>query len=505
MTDVIERASQPAKTGDEGGTTDKVARSTPRDDRWPDYFALATFAFAAFVLVVALVPPWRRYFGQPDDALSLLTIPIVPSVVYAALLSVLGVGLRRRLSAAWWVLLLWWLVLPEIGRVIALVAGNDVVLNSIGLVICLAVLVAAFRAKPQFAANRVPGTLWRATAFFVLGGAVVLLGGAWLVLAVGSASSYADSLRYVYGFMLSDLGRLAEEGTPVTAPIWVRAVIGIVGATVVVISATILFRASRDTHSLTVPDEARVRALLRDFGELDSLGYFATRRDKAVVWDTGDPATARAGVSYRVFGSVSLSSGNPVGDPERWAAAIDRWRQEARRNGWSLANMGAGEAGAQALTEAGLVAYEIGDEAIVDLSEFSLNGPGMKAVRQSVSRLQRRGYTTKLLRHSTLTQEDFGDLMDAAGQWRGDGGDERGFSMALGRLEDPLDGDCVMVQARDEEGRMRGFLSFVPWGRNALSLDLMRRDPSAGNGLVELMVTASGRERRRLRGRSASR
>ena len=65
--------------------------------------------------------------------------------------------------------------------------------------------------------------------------------------------------------------------------------------------------------------------------------------------------------------------------------------------------MGAGEEGAHALTEAGLIAYEIGDEAILDLREFSLNGPGMKAVRQSVSRLQRRGYTTRLPAHSTLT------------------------------------------------------------------------------------------------------
>ena len=62
--------------------------------------------------------------------------------------------------------------------------------------------------------------------------------------------------------------------------------------------------------------------------------------------------------------------------------------------------------------------------------------------------------------------------------------------MALGRLQDPLDGDCLMVQAHDEEGNLRGFLSFVPWGRNGVSLDLMRRDPSAGNGLVELMVTS---------------
>ena len=60
-----------------------------------------------------------------------------------------------------------------------------------------------------------------------------------------------------------------------------------------------------------------MRTLLRDFGDLDSLGYFATRRDKAVIWDRDDPAEARAGVSYRAFGSISLASGNPVGDPRR--------------------------------------------------------------------------------------------------------------------------------------------------------------------------------------------
>ena len=146
--------------------------------------------------------------------------------------------------------------------------------------------------------------------------------------------------------------------------------------------------------------------------------------------------------------------------------------------------------GPQAYTNAGLVAFDIGDEAIVDLTEFSLSGPGMKAVRQSVSRLQRHGYTCEVLRHGSLTAEGFAALADAAGHWRGDGGDERGFSMALGRLEDPLDGECVLVQARDEEGNLRGFLSFVPWGRNGLSLDLMRRDPTAGNGLVELMIAS---------------
>ena len=115
------------------------------------------------------------------------------------------------------------------------------------------------------------------------------------------------------------------------APLWVRALIGLVGAAVVLGSAHLLFRAAEGhPNPGASPTRRAVRTLLRDFGEHDSLGYFATRRDKSVVWDTEDPATARAGVSYRVIGSVSLASGNPVGDPTHWPAAIERWREQAR-------------------------------------------------------------------------------------------------------------------------------------------------------------------------------
>ena len=37
--------------------------------------------------------------------------------------------------------------------------------------------------------------------------------------------------------------------------------------------------------------------------------------------------------------------------------------------------------------------------------------------------------------------------------------------MALGRLGDPADGRCVLVEALDREGREAGVLSFGPWGR----------------------------------------
>ena len=57
-----------------------------------------------------------------------------------------------------------------------------------------------------------------------------------------------------------------------------------------------------------------------------------------------------------------------------------------------------------------------------------------------------------------------------------------------------------MVQAHDGDGRAAGVPELLPWGRTGLSLDLMRRDPSADNGLVELMVSSLAERSAAVRG-----
>ena len=67
-----------------------------------------------------------------------------------------------------------------------------------------------------------------------------------------------------------------------SSPLWVRFLVGVLGAVVILCGGLLLFRPPKATHFLTAADDARVRTLLRDYGDLDSLGYFATRRDKSV-------------------------------------------------------------------------------------------------------------------------------------------------------------------------------------------------------------------------------
>ena len=113
----------------------------------------------------------------------------------------------------------------------------------------------------------------------------------------------------------------------------------------------------------------------------------------------------------------------------------------------------------------------------------------MKPVRQAVTRARRAGLTVRIRRHRELSADEMAQVIKRADAWR-DTETERGFSMALGRLGDSADSDCLLVEAvSDGSGDVVAMLSLVPWGANGVSLDVMRRSPGSPNGTIELMVS----------------
>jgi lysyl-tRNA synthetase class 2 len=202
-----------------------------------------------------------------------------------------------------------------------------------------------------------------------------------------------------------------------------------------------------------------------------------------VVWSP----SGKAAITYRVVQGVALASGDPIGDPEAWPGAMAAFRGLVGQYGWTPAVIGCGEHGATVFKrECGLSALEMGDEAIIDVDGFTLDGRSMRGVRQACARAARAGYTVQVRRARDVDRGEFATLAAAAEAWRGDSV-ERGFSMALSRLGDPSDLDCVLATAC-HGAAVQGLLHFVPWGADGLSLDLMRRDRDADNGLNELMI-----------------
>jgi lysyl-tRNA synthetase, class II len=138
--------------------------------------------------------------------------------------------------------------------------------------------------------------------------------------------------------------------------------------------------------------------------------------------------------------------------------------------------------------DAGLRTLYLGDEALVDTASFSLEGRAIRKVRQSVTRLEKEGYTAELVPVAALAEETASELERVSGLWR-DGAEERGFSMAMDSLRCEEQCDGTVAIARDSGGTIRGFVHFVPtYGRPAVSLSAMRRERETPNGLMEFLV-----------------
>ena len=256
------------------------------------------------------------------------------------------------------------------------------------------------------------------------------------------------------------------------------------GLFTLVVTVYLFLRPAQPRGRLGAADATRIRELLARQGDRDSLGYFALRNDKNVIWSP----SGKSCVCYRVVSGVMLASGDPIGDPEAWPGAIAEFLTVAARHAWRPAVMGCSELGAEVWCREGdLTALELGDEAIVNVAEFSLSGRSMRNVRQMVNRVAKAGYVAEIRRVGDIPRAELDRVIKVTDSWRGSS-TERGFSMALGRIGGPGDGDCVLMTAT-ENGVLRAILHFVPWGADGLSLDLMRRDRTAQPGLNDFMIT----------------
>ena len=462
-------------------------RATSRFHWVPAAAGWTVGVIATLSLLASVSPVLRWLIRVPREFINdyLFNFPDT-SFAWSFVLALLAGALTARKRIGWWVLV-GNLVIAAVLNVTGLAGDNKTALqifgDTLGLTLHLAAIVVLVLGYREFWAKVRRGALFKAAAVLVAGWAIAIALSWGLVELFPRTLERQDRLPYVanrvIGFALADKDLF--QGRP---SVVLNAIFGLLGALALMAAAIVLFQSQRAENALTGEDESAIRGLLELYGKNDSLGYFATRRDKSVVF----APNGRAAITYRVEVGVCLASGDPLGDPRAWPQAIDAWLQLCQAYGWTPGVMGTSSHAAQAFRAAGLTALELGDEAILHTADFKLSGPDMRGVRQAVTRARRAGLTVRIRRHRELPAEEMKQVIARADAWR-DTETERGFSMALGRLGDPADSDCLLVEAVDQGNQVVAMLSLVPWGHNGVSLDLMRRSPQSPNGTIELMVS----------------
>jgi lysyl-tRNA synthetase class 2 len=447
----------------------------------PTLLGNLAYLVGAMDLLTGLLHSWRVRLMQVTEVVpgALSDAAAAATVVSGVFLVVLGHSLKRRKRRAW---------RAAVGLLALSVALHVLKAEPLAALFSLVGLALMVRGRREFHALGDPTTRWRAVRAFVVLGLVSLVAGTLVVWLnrrdlVGGFPGPGDLLtELVYGAVgVSGPLVFTRDRTGDIVFTLLLALGLMTGLTTIYLA----LRPPEPRPELTDDDDRRLRALMQRHS--DSLAYFNTRRDKSVVWSP----TGKAAVAYRVVSGVMLASGDPLGDPEAWPGAMEAFLEEARRHAWTPAVLGCSEqAGTVWVRETGFTALELGDEAVVDTTTFTLQGRPMRNVRQMVSRIERAGYAVDVTRVREVDPAARDEAMHDAAAWRSSD-TERGFSMALGRLVDPAsDPDCVFVTAR-QDGRVRAFLQFVPWGGDGMSLDVMRRDSTAEAGVNELMIATA--------------
>lgn len=240
-------------------------------------------------------------------------------------------------------------------------------------------------------------------------------------------------------------------------------------------------RLSRSTTgSRSGAELERVREIVKQHGE-DSLAPFIVRPDKSFE-------VAEGGViAYRRIEETMVVSGDPVAPVVAVPRLVDRLISESREHGCELVMYGASSSHLDLYRRMGLRAVCVGEEAVVDPAGFSLEGRSVRKLRQSVHRIERRGWQITAidgLNIDALLQQEIEAVEES---WRSTHPRMLGFAMSMGEFDPGVGRDDLYLLARSPEGDLRAVMRFI-MHCGKLSLDTMRRVGETPNGLNEALV-----------------
>lgn len=285
----------------------------------------------------------------------------------------------------------------------------------------------------------------------------------------------------------------SSQYLPAGFSLWFRWSVMSVGALGVVWAADAWLAPWR---SFISDDERRrriVTRLVRCYG-VDTLAPFALRRDKAMfLYSSSAGDEDQAVIAYRVVRGLALVSGDPIGPPGLLPGALDAFVEAAHHRGWKVAVLGASDRCLELYRERGMHELYHGDEAVIEVTSFSLEGGRRRAVRQAVSRLHRHGYTSEVLCAGDVPESLRDELAHVERVWL-NGKDRRGFSMQLDDLFRLGGEDAIFTIGRSSDGRLAGFLhlALCPAGR-AVSLSSMPRLSDLPNGFTSWLIVETVR------------
>jgi phosphatidylglycerol lysyltransferase len=236
---------------------------------------------------------------------------------------------------------------------------------------------------------------------------------------------------------------------------------------------------------ITPEDEEKERAesIIRQFGN-SSLDYFKTYSDKFIF----APAGINAFISYRVSRNFAVVLENPVSENvDEMKKCIISFGDYAYENGLRDIYYRVPKDSLPVYSELSKKSLFIGQEGVVDLNTFSLEGGEKKSIRNALNKIREQGYTTHVnmppLRDGLIQK-----LRAVSDDWlKHTDREEIVFSQGM-FIEKEIKQQTV-ITVENSEDKIIAFLNIIPdYVKDEGTYDLLRKTVDAPNGIMDFIL-----------------
>ncbi len=222
--------------------------------------------------------------------------------------------------------------------------------------------------------------------------------------------------------------------------------------------------------------------LVRLSGEPDN--FLALSGDKYFLWSESRKSFLMFGVIKRFW----IAFGDPISiDETEVPDLIAQFKELAWQHRCHISFYRVGSGYVSLYKKLGLFEQKLGEEAKVNLSQFSMDGTKWLPVRNRYNRFTKAGYHLEILNKSQIN-DVFQELETISSEWLSNKRNkEKGFSVGRCQLDYLKYTDLGLIRF---EGRVVAYANLLPSSSNkTLGIDIMRYDPSI-KGMMEFLLVS---------------
>ncbi len=255
------------------------------------------------------------------------------------------------------------------------------------------------------------------------------------------------------------------------------------GSTLVLLYGMFLFYMASKKEIVEVEDRTEAVSLLERYGN-SSMDYFKLYLDKQLFFnDTHD-----AFLAYAESKHYAVVLENPVAkDADSKASLVRSFEYYCTERGLRTFYYRVTEDDLPAYLSLKKKAIKLGQEAIVDLTTFSLEGSDKKSMRNAIRKIEHGGYHFNAY-YPPLKDGLIQQLSAVSNDWLSQRGhSEAGFSQGIFNASELK--KCAVLTVESNDSKILAFINVVPsYKKGEGTYDLIRQTSDSPNGVLDYLV-----------------